>query len=353
MQILRAAEDYLEAMLMMQQKHGYIRSIDIAEQLGVTKPSVTYTTKRLRENGYITMDRDGLITLTPSGMDIAARMLDRHGGTAMLKIGEFSKLSRVSVRMLRHYDEVGLLAPSEVDSMTGYRYYSERQLITAGRIAALRALGFGLSETRELLRLYDDRAALDARLAAQRTRLEALAADTAQKLRLLDTARERLRKEADMNYNVTIRTLPERYAACVRMTIPCYDAEGTVWDVLCRETDHMHLVPDDPCYCSVTFLDEEYKERDVLIEASKTVRGRYPDTEHVRFRTLPPVTYAGCVYRGSYAQISDVIAAVAAWVAANGYESAGPMFNIYHVSPHETQNPDEFVTEVCFPVREA
>ena len=65
-------------MLMMQQKHGYIRSIDIAEQLGVTKPSVTYTTKRLRENGYITMERDGLITLTPSGMDIAARMLDRH-----------------------------------------------------------------------------------------------------------------------------------------------------------------------------------------------------------------------------------------------------------------------------------
>ena len=55
MQILRAAEDYLEAMLMMQQKHGYIRSIDIAEQRGVTKPSVTYTTKRLRENGYITM----------------------------------------------------------------------------------------------------------------------------------------------------------------------------------------------------------------------------------------------------------------------------------------------------------
>ena len=76
---------------------------------------------------------------------VSSKKYDRHGGTAMLKIGEFSKLSRVSVRMLRHYDEVGLLAPSEVDSMTGYRYYSERQLITAGRIAALRALGFGLS----------------------------------------------------------------------------------------------------------------------------------------------------------------------------------------------------------------
>ena len=54
MQILRASEDYLETMLMMQQQHGYIRSIDVAEHLGVTKPSVTYATKRLRENGYIT-----------------------------------------------------------------------------------------------------------------------------------------------------------------------------------------------------------------------------------------------------------------------------------------------------------
>lgn len=78
MKILRAAEDYLEAMLMMQKRHGYIRSIDIAEFLGVTKPSVTYTTKRLKENGYITMDKDGLITLSESGMQIASSMLDRH-----------------------------------------------------------------------------------------------------------------------------------------------------------------------------------------------------------------------------------------------------------------------------------
>ena len=78
MKILRASEDYLEAMLIMKDRHGYVRSIDVADYLGVTKPSVTYTTKRLRENGYITMDKDGLITLTDSGMEIAARMLDRH-----------------------------------------------------------------------------------------------------------------------------------------------------------------------------------------------------------------------------------------------------------------------------------
>lgn len=78
MEILRASEDYLESMLMMQLRHGYIRSIDVAEHLGVTKPSVTYATRRLKESGHITMDKDGLITLTDSGMAVASKMLDRH-----------------------------------------------------------------------------------------------------------------------------------------------------------------------------------------------------------------------------------------------------------------------------------
>jgi len=78
MNIRKAAEDYLEAMLMMKEKNGFIRSIDVAEQLHVTKPSVTYATKRLRENSFITMDRDGLITLTDSGMEIAERIYTRH-----------------------------------------------------------------------------------------------------------------------------------------------------------------------------------------------------------------------------------------------------------------------------------
>lgn len=78
MQILKSSEDYLEAMLMMKERHGAIRSIDVAEELGVTKPSVSYATKRLRENGYITMDKDSLITLTDKGMEIAQRMYERH-----------------------------------------------------------------------------------------------------------------------------------------------------------------------------------------------------------------------------------------------------------------------------------
>ena len=78
MVIQKASEDYLEAMLMMKNKHGYIRSIDVAEHLSVTKPSVSYATKKLRESGFITMDKDGLITLTDAGMTIASKMLERH-----------------------------------------------------------------------------------------------------------------------------------------------------------------------------------------------------------------------------------------------------------------------------------
>ena len=78
MKIMRASEDYLETMLMLRNSLGYVRSVDVAEHLGVTKPSVTYATKRLRENGYIEMDKDGLITLNDSGLQIASSMLDRH-----------------------------------------------------------------------------------------------------------------------------------------------------------------------------------------------------------------------------------------------------------------------------------
>ncbi len=87
MKIQKSSEDYLEAMLMLKEKHGFIRSVDIAALLGVTKPSVSYATKRLRENGYITMDPDGLIGLTDAGMEIASRIYERHKLLTQLLIG--------------------------------------------------------------------------------------------------------------------------------------------------------------------------------------------------------------------------------------------------------------------------
>ena len=78
MTIHKSAEDYLEAMLMLKEERGYIRSIDVAEKLGVTKPSVSYATKRLRESGYIALDPVGMIVLLQPGLEIAERMYERH-----------------------------------------------------------------------------------------------------------------------------------------------------------------------------------------------------------------------------------------------------------------------------------
>ena len=71
----------------------------------------------------------------------------------MLKIGEFSKLSRVSIRMLRHYDDIGLLPPAEIDHFTGYRYYSPDQLPAIGRITALKDMGFQLADIIKILEI--------------------------------------------------------------------------------------------------------------------------------------------------------------------------------------------------------
>ena len=76
--VRKTTEDYLEAILMIKERQGYVRSIDVAEQLGVKKPSVTFTTKRLKENGYITTDHAGMLVLTDAGMAIASKTYDRH-----------------------------------------------------------------------------------------------------------------------------------------------------------------------------------------------------------------------------------------------------------------------------------
>ena len=270
----------------------------------------------------------------------------------MLKIGEFSKLSRVSIRSLRRYDEAGLLAPVSVDPFTGYRYYSESQLPIANRIRALRDMGFPLAAVREVLGCYGDSGALERCLLLQQA-LAREAMEVAQRrLRLLDTALERLRKdETMMKYDVTIKTLLERQVASVRQILPSYEREGDLWHIYCQETAQMNIRDGEPSFCTAIFHDGEFKEQDVDVEIQKNVVGIYPDTEHVKFKTAPAVQVASATFRGSYDQFGPVYETVAAWVVNNGWTFDGPFFDIYHVSPHDTRNPDEFVTEVCFPVK--
>lgn len=268
----------------------------------------------------------------------------------MLKIGEFSKLSRVSVRMLRHYDDVGLLKPVKIDKFTGYRYYNVDQLTVIGKITALKDMGFTLSETAKILDNLDNKDIINEFFEKKRCELENISKETAKRMMLLETAHKRLRKEQNMNYNISIKEIPERYAATLQMTIPHYEDEGMAWSLLCRETDSLNLIPADPCLTAVSFLDDECKDENVEILLWKTVKGTYHDTEHVKFKNLPAAKVAACTIKGAYEQLNECYAAMFSWISENGYKISDAFFNIYHISPYETQNPEEFVTEVCFPV---
>lgn len=271
----------------------------------------------------------------------------------MLKIGDFSRLSRVSIRMLRYYDEVGLIKPVTVDKYTGYRYYREEQLHTMSKITALRDMGFGVGEIGELLQCESDKAKTARIFAEQRARLGEEAERLGMRMKLLDDAIIALRKDKSMKYDCVIKTLPERYVASVRQTLPKYEEEGRLWHLLYSETKQQGLRTAADAKATAILHDREYRESDVDVEVQISVEGEYCDTEHVKFKTVPAQKVASVTFTGSYSQFSAAYAALAAWVNENGYEFNGSMMDIYHVSPNETRNPDEFVTEICCPIIKA
>lgn len=270
----------------------------------------------------------------------------------MLKIGDFSKLSQISIRMLRHYDDLGLLPPASTDPFTGYRYYSEEQLLTANRIQSLKDMGFPLAEIRSLLSFYDTPQQLLPYLLQQKERLRQEANALHQKQYLLENAMNRIRKdEWNMKYTVTQKTLPARFVASIRQIIPTYAHEGTLWHFMMKETIPLHLPAVPSSGCMAIFHDEAFVEQNPDVEIQMIVDKLYPPTEHISFKELPPLEYASATYQGGYEKISEVNEAIATWMQTNGYAFAGHSFNIYHIGPHDTQNPEEWVTEVCCPIR--
>jgi len=274
------------------------------------------------------------------------------GGGTMLKIGDFSKLSRISIRMLRHYNEIGLLIPDSTDSTTSYRYYSEAQLPLANRISALKNMGFSLAVITEMLKEYEDTEALKKYLLLKFAEIKEQAENTNKQLLLLETTINRLGKDENtMNYSVTLKEMPQRYVASLRKIIPAYDKEGVLWEQLMKETAPLNMQMANPCNSLAIFHDEGYKESDVDIEIQITVQGNYKNTENVIFKTETPILIASATYKGSYEQMTAVNGAVAGWITDNNYDFDGTMFTIYHVSPAEDQNPENWITEVCYSVK--
>jgi Mn-dependent DtxR family transcriptional regulator len=104
MEIHESAENYLETILMLKEQQGQVRSIDIVNHLGYTKPSISVAMKRLRENGYIEMDHEGYISLTDSGMEVARRIYTRHKWLTkfLVKLGVNEKTAEADACKMEH-----------------------------------------------------------------------------------------------------------------------------------------------------------------------------------------------------------------------------------------------------------
>ena len=155
----------------------------------------------------------------------------------------------------------------------------------------------------------------------------------------------------EMNYHVSIKEIPERTVASVRKIIPSYNCEGDLWSILMQEIQMENISIDHPSYSIAVFHDREYKENDVDIEIQLSILGKHENTKDVTFKNVESANVASITVNGSYEQMTAVNEAAAKWIETEGYELAGPMFNIYHVSPAMESNPNKWVTEVCYPVK--
>ena len=268
----------------------------------------------------------------------------------MLKIGDFSALSQVSIKTLRYYDEVGLLKPAHVDAASGYRQYSASQLPRLHRILALRDLGFPLETIAKMLDegISGDqlRGMLRLRQAEQENRVRE---EQERLARLL--ARVRLiEQEGIMSKEVLLKEIAPQWMASIRSVVPNYAGVGALYGEL-----YSTLGP--AAFSGVPVArwhDREYKEQDVDAEAGVYLKGPVQTRGRVHVSELPAATVASIMHEGSYARLSESYNVVVPWVEANGYTIAGPIREIYLKASQPVRQDDEsYVTEIQVPVQKA
>ncbi len=271
----------------------------------------------------------------------------------MIRIGDFSRLSQVSIKTLRYYDEVGLLHPAQVDDFTGYRYYRFDQLARLHRILALKDLGFSLEQIGRLLAENVSAEQLRGVLKVRKTEIEQRVSEELERLARVEARLKQIEQEVLVDkIDVIVKKVEPLKIASLRQVIPTYSSQGSLWGELEGYLAAQRVRPSGPCL--TMYHDEEYKERDVDAEVAEPIAADLPGTDRVRVRTLPAVEVASAVHRGPYTELGPAIEAVLKWTEANGYRIIGPEREIYlQPARNGSQTDPETVTEIQFPVEKA
>jgi effector-binding domain-containing protein len=267
----------------------------------------------------------------------------------LVPIGRFSKMTRLSVKALRHYDEIGLLVPAAVDPSSGYRYYTYGQANRAEAIRVLRSLDMPLEDVREALAADDPQIAAKV-LDRHRGRLEAELGRHERMLVFLGGLIER--KEGVMPYEVQIKDVPAQHLAVLRKhtSMATIGQDVSTGFASVGEAVGRARVPmaGPPFLVMFDVIDEE-SEGDV--EIAFPVAMPFPGAGEVIGREEPAMTVASTTHRGPYDEVGPAYHTITGWIQEHGHEIAGPPREIYLSDPSETPDPADYVTEIQFPIR--
>lgn len=270
--------------------------------------------------------------------------------TDLMTIGEFSSLSRLSVRMLRHYDAHGVLVPEHVDAHSGYRRYAPAQLRDAADIRNLRDVGLGVSAITALLAARGTSTWTDA-LALQRCTLVEELHAARERLSLID--RMLTPGEIPMTIQLNHTAVPAMTVVALRGTVPSYSDEGRLWERLMPALQQQGIRPVGPC--GVIEHDDEYREADVDLSVYCPVA---PGTRAEGPLVVLQLPERDCLVAhviGPYTQISQAHDLIVQRMEAEGLAArqdgtlASNVFNRYLVTPDQAA-PEDLVTEVCRPL---
>ncbi len=270
----------------------------------------------------------------------------------MLSIGDFARLGHVSPRMLRHYDEVGLLRPERVDKTTGYRSYTVAQLGRLHRLLALRDLGFGLEQIGSVL---DDEPPLDqlrGMLRLRRAELEQGLAEDQDRLRRVEAHLRALEGSTQMQtQNIVLKQSDPVRIAEATGTADGFGHQniGPVFGRLVPKVlAHLEQAGAQPGIM-IGWYEEPADDGRVVVHAGFDIAGQDVESgDDVQVVELPQVLVASVMHKGSMEDIEPVYVALVQWIADSGYRLNGRSRELYH-EWHDDE-PTRSVTELQMPI---
>jgi len=271
----------------------------------------------------------------------------------MFKIGDFSKLSLVSVKALRYYDELGLLRPARVDEFTGYRYYSASQLGRLHRILALKDMGLSLVQIAQLLEQELTPDQIRGMLRLKQVELRQQIEEEQMRLIRVEAWLQQFEQEVTMpTHDVILKKVPAISVAEARGVAPSMATIGQTLDRLFDQViDYIQQQGATLVGPGITvYYDQEMREQDINVGACMSYEGTVVDGEQVKVSQLPAVeTMASAIHHGSFSTLNIAYSAILRWIEANGYRISGPSREL-NLEYERGGDQSKFVTEIQFPV---